>query len=112
MKIAIPTAQGKLATHFGHCEIFTMLTIDTDTNTVTGTETLQPPTHEPGVLPRWLGEQKVDVIIAGGMGQRAQQLFSDQGIKVIVGACAEEPTSLIKQYLAGTLTTGINLCDH
>jgi predicted Fe-Mo cluster-binding NifX family protein len=46
------------------------------------------------------------------MGQRAQGLFAQQGIKVVVGAPAEEPEKLALEYLAGTLQTGSNACDH
>ncbi len=111
MKIAIPTAQGQLAMHFGHCASFTIVTLDADNN-ISATEDVEAPTHEPGLLPRWLGEREVNLIIAGGMGQRAQQLFTDSGIKVLVGAPAEPVDVLVANYLAGNLTTGINLCDH
>ena len=110
MKIAIPTAQGKLSIHFGHCETFTL--IDVDHDTITNSEEVKAPAHEPGVLPRWLGEQGVSLIIAGGMGQRAQQLFGNQNIDVVIGAPSEEAKTLVKSYLSGTLSTGINLCDH
>ena len=110
MKIAIPTADGTLAMHFGHCENFTI--VDVEDNKITGTSEHVPPPHEPGVLPKWLGEMKVDVIIAGGMGQRAQQLFAANNIKVVVGAPAAPVEQLVKDYLAGTLQTGSNVCDH
>lgn len=60
----------------------------------------------------WLGEQGAARIIAGGMGQRARQLFLQQGIEVTVGAPAETPEILAQAYLEGTLDTGENLCDH
>jgi ATP-binding protein involved in chromosome partitioning len=112
MKIAIPVANEQLCMHFGHCETFAVLTVDEKTKTITGRQNLVPPPHEPGVLPRWLGEQKVNVIIAGGMGQRAQQLFAEQNIAVVVGAPAGSPEDLAKSYLAGTLQSGANACDH
>ena len=52
------------------------------------------------------------MIIAGGMGQRAQSLFAENGIKVVVGAPAETPEQLVAEYLAGTLKAGENVCDH
>jgi predicted Fe-Mo cluster-binding NifX family protein len=112
MKIAIPVANQQLCMHFGHCETFAVLTVDEQTKKITGRENLVPPPHEPGVLPAWLGEQKVNVIIAGGMGQRAQQLFTAQNIAVVVGAPAETPEKLVESYLAGTLQSGANTCDH
>ena len=86
--------------------------MDDASKTITGASYLTPPPHEPGVLPRWLGEQGTDVIIAGGMGQRAQGLFSQNGIEVVVGAPVEKPEDIVSAYLAGTLEAGQNLCDH
>lgn len=112
MKIALPIAQGKLCMHFGHCEVFAVLTVDESRKTILSREYLTPPPHEPGVLPAWLGQQNVNVIIAGGMGQRAQQLFAQQNIAVIVGAPAASLDELTEAYLSGTLISGTNACDH
>jgi len=112
MKIAIPIANGKVCMHFGHCEQFALVEVDAGGKTITGTSYLTPPPHEPGVLPRWLHEQGADVIIAGGMGQRAQGLFAQNGIKVVVGAPAERPEDVVAAYLSGTLKVGQNVCDH
>ena len=71
-----------------------------------------PPPHEPGVLPRWLHEQGTNVIIAGGMGARALDLFAQNGIKVLTGAPSLAPEELVQQYLDSTLKTGFNMCDH
>ncbi|MBU4405486.1 MAG: ATPase, partial [Acidobacteria bacterium] len=75
-------------------------------------EDLDAPPHEPGLLPKWLAERGANLIIAGGMGQRAQGLFVEHGIQVIVGAPAETPENLANSYLAGTLQAGDNVCDH
>ena len=112
MKVAIPLAQGKLTLHFGHCEQFAIIDVNEETKEITSREDLTPPAHEPGVLPQWLHEQGVNVIIAGGMGQRAQQLFTQNDIKVIVGASSDAPEELVAAYLQGTLETGNNACDH
>ena len=112
MKIAIPMADGQLCMHFGHCEAFAIVTVDDQDNKIVGTEMLTPPAHEPGVLPRWLGEQGADVILAGGMGQRAQQLFVQNGVKVVVGVAGGTAEELVTAYLGGTLQAGDNICDH
>ncbi len=112
MKIAVPIADGRLCMHFGHCQQFAIVEADDQTKEIRNTELLTPPLHEPGVLPRWLAEQGAEVIIAGGMGQRAQQLFTSSGIAVVVGAPADEPEALAAAYLAGTLQSGQNVCDH
>ena len=112
MKIAIPMADGKLCMHFGHCEQFALVEVDEAAKTITGTTYLTPPPHEPDVLPRWLHEQGANVIIAGGMGQRAQGIFAASSIKIVVGAPAETPEGVVSAYLSGTLQVGSNACDH
>ena len=46
------------------------------------------------------------------MGQRAQQLFNQNQVDVLVGADADSPENLAAAYLNGTLQTGQNVCDH
>lgn len=110
MKFAIPIADGKLTAHFGHCKEFAM--VEVENQKILSTEMLDPPPHEPGVLPRWVKEQGATIVIAGGMGQRAIQLFQQAGVEVLVGAPLEEPENLVKSYLNQTLVTGGNVCDH
>jgi len=107
---AIPLAGGKLCSHFGHCEQFVL--IETAKGAIKGKALHTPPAHEPGVLPEWLHEQGAHVIIAGGMGARAQDLFQQKNIRVVTGAPMDTPESLVEKYLSNTLVTGENVCDH
>jgi len=112
MRIAIPLANGKLSMHFGHCERFALIDVDLDEKKILKREDVDAPPHEPGLLPKWLAERGANVIIAGGMGGRAQGLFAEAGIEVVVGAPSEMPERLVGDFLAGTLQLGGNLCDH
>ncbi len=112
IKVAIPVAEGKLCNHFGHCEQFAFVYANQKEKKIKRVEYLDPPPHEPGVIPRWVSEQGANLVIAGGMGQRAQELFNQQGVKVIVGARGERPEDIVKAYLNGTLDIGENVCDH
>ncbi len=112
MRIAIPVAQGRLSAHFGHSEQFAILEADEQGNDILKKSVHEAPPHKPGLLPRWLHELGADVIIAGGMGQRAQQLFAQNGITVVVGAPADTPEQLVSAYIGGTLDAGENVCDH
>ena len=112
MKIAVPVRDGKLCAHFGHCEHFAVVEADKETGKVLNTELLTPPPHEPGVLPQWLHEQGTEVIIAGGMGSRAQQFFTQFGMEVVVGASEASPEEVAVAYLQGELKCGDNVCDH
>ena len=75
-------------------------------------ELVIPPPHEPGVLPAWLADQGVAVVVAGGMGSRAQGIFQQNRIQVIVGAAVEDPEKLVLDYIQGNLVVGDNVCDH
>lgn len=112
MKFAIPTAQGKLCQHFGHCEKFVFIEVDKDSKTIVSNEAIVGPDHVPGILPPWVAAQGANVILAGGMGGRAQELFAQQGIRVISGCPSEDPEKIVLDYLNGTLETGVNGCDH
>lgn len=111
-RIAIPLVEGKLCLHFGHCQQFGIYDV-ADDGQIKQSHATEPPPHEPGVLPRWLHEQGVNLVIAGGMGSRAQALFAQNDIKVMVGApTEEEPEALIKSYIEGQLELGDNTCAH
>ena len=112
MRIAVPLYEGKLCQHFGHCETFAVIDTDDNAGSILNREDITPPPHEPGVLPKWLGGMGVNVIIAGGVGQRALQLFSQNRIEVVVGAPIDTPENLVLAYLKGTLPGGKNVCDH
>ncbi len=112
MKIAVPVANGRLAAHFGHCEQFAFLEVDGDGELLPETQYATPPPHEPGVLPAWLHTQGITHVIAGGMGQRALQLFQSHGIHVVVGAASDDPIASARSFLAGTLELTDNFCDH
>ncbi len=112
IKIAIPLAEGKLTAHFGHCRSFAIAVANKRSGEILSQEELVPPPHEPGVLPRWLKEQGVNLVIAGGMGGRAQALFTENGIDVCVGAPSESPKELISAWAQGTLVSGENICSH
>jgi predicted Fe-Mo cluster-binding NifX family protein len=109
MKFAIPLAEGKLTAHFGHCQEFAIVSVED--NQIKNKEIVIPPPHEPGVLPRFLADQKVDVVLAGGMGHKAIELFAQAGIRVVTGAPAEDPETLVNQYLQSALKTGENVCS-
>jgi ATP-binding protein involved in chromosome partitioning len=112
MRIAIPVTDGKLSAHFGHCEQFAIIDVDSTEKKIINTEVFSAPPHEPGALPQWLSGIQVNLIITGGMGRRAQMLFEQYGIEVMVGAQVDTPQQVVESYLNGTLQTGDNICDH
>jgi len=98
--------------HFGHCQEFGIVDVDENEKKIARTEMVPPPPHEPGLLPRWLAERDVNVVIAGGMGTRAQALFTEEGMRVVTGAPSAPPDEVVLAFLNGTLEAGENACDH
>jgi predicted Fe-Mo cluster-binding NifX family protein len=110
MKFAIPTLNNEITAHFGHCDKFAI--VETTNNKITNEEILTPPVHQPGSYPKFLAEKGVDVIIAGGMGQKAQVLFTQNNIKVHLGVISGTARKLVEDHINNQLKTGGNLCDH
>ena len=112
MKIALPVAEGKLCLHFGHCQGFLVLTVDKQEKKILAQDFIPAPEHQPGLLPRFLAEKGVNVIITGGMGRRAQEYFREYGVEVILGAPAQDPVEIVQAWLEDRLEPGENVCDH
>jgi len=112
MKYAVPVSGGMVSPHFGHCEQFALIDVDETKKQILKKELLSPPAHEPGLLPKWLAENGVGFVIAGGMGSRAQGLFQQNNINVITGVMESDPEKAVLSYLNGVLATGDNTCDH
>ncbi|MFC2089571.1 NifB/NifX family molybdenum-iron cluster-binding protein [Bacteroidota bacterium] len=109
--IAIPVDENDfMDPHFGHCKIFILYAINNDT--IVSEDKLVPPPHEPGLLPRWLAEHGVTDIIAGGIGNKAINIFTDSGVNVFVGAPPFTALELIEGFLAKSLTFTANYCKH
>ncbi len=108
--LAFPTSDRTTVDgHFGHTREFAIITVTGEE--VTSTSYVTPPPHEPGVLPRFLGQQGIDVIVTGGMGKMAVDLFNQQGIDVILGAAGRIDDNL-EEYVGGSLTSTGSVCSH
>lgn len=109
MKIAVAADGDKVSLHFGRCSEYRVFSVED--GKVARRESLKNPGHEPGVLPKLLADEGVDVIIAGGMEPRAEQLLKDQGIKPVTGVLGPVE-EVVEAYLKGTLKTGPSSCEH
>lgn len=112
MRIAIPTNGPALAGHFGHCQTFTFFDLDPANPSSLSTSSVDAPPHQPGFLPAWLKQHRVDLVIAGGMGERAKALLAEYSIQVILGAPEIAPAEVLRHHLAGTLVTTPHVCHH
>ncbi len=108
MKIAISTDGDFVSAHFGRCPSFTIVEIDN--SKLINRQTIVNPGHHPGFLPQFLHQRGVDYIIAGGMGRRAEGLFEQTGIQIIVGVSGSID-EVIDKIIKGTLEGGESLCQ-
>jgi len=109
VKIAIASDGSLVAAHFGRCSEYTIFTVED--GKLLDKITVPNPGHEPGFLPDYLSRLGVRCIIAGGMGTRAQKLFTEKSIQTMTGVFG--PVSeAIDSYLAGSLEAGESLCEH
>lgn len=107
MKIAVAAMGTEVAQHFGHCENF--LFFDTDNGVITASNSVPNPGHRPGFLPNFLADNGAEVIIAGGMGGGAVDIFGERGVQVIVGASGDAKTA-VEQFLKGDLVSTESVC--
>ena len=112
MKIMIPLAAGTVCAHFGHCQEFALLDVDPVSGEVRDEQTLVPPPHEPGVLPRWIAEQGAEMVLAGGMGQKARVILEKQKVQVMTGTPGLSPREAVAMWHRGELNGDANFCDH
>lgn len=109
MKIAV-ASEGKLVTgHFGHCENFNIF--EAENGKITSTTSVPNPGHKPGFLPNFLNDMGVNVIISGGMGGGAVEIFNEKNIEVITGAQGSAEAAA-NDYLQGNLKSTGSVCHE
>ncbi len=113
IKIAIPTNGNLVDNHFGHCEMYTVISADDNLN-ITGTEIIPSPlgcgckSNIAGIFQK-LG---VKVMLAGGIGEGAIKALNMHGVQVIRG-CSGNVNQVAEKYLKGTLTdSGVSCVQH
>ena len=134
MRIAvISDDEASISQHFGRAPYYVVLTVegdkivDSETRPKAGHHSFAAQEH-PKLAPgerhgydagsqakhKSMAETIADceVLIAGGMGSRAQDLFTEQNIEVVVGVSSDTPERIVTSYLDGSLETGQNVCDH
>lgn len=110
IKIAVASEGEEVARHFGHCETFEIF--EAENGQIVGSQSIPNPGHKPGFLPNFLNDQGVNVVISGGMGAGAVEIFNEKNIEVITGAQGQARVAA-ELYLKGMLkSTGAVCHDH
>lgn len=111
MRIAVSAANNNgldsnVAQHFGRCPFYILIDMDgVELKTVQGIANPHYESHQPGMVPSFINEQKVNTMISGGMGGRAIEFFEQFGIETATGATGAVQDAL-NAYLNGTLNGG------
>ena len=109
MKIAVTYDNGNIFQHFGRTESFKVYEVEN--NQVISSEVIGSNGVGHGALAGLLAEQKVDVLICGGIGGGAQAALAEAGVELCSGAEGDADQA-VEAYLKGELvSTGAN-CDH
>lgn len=109
MIIAVASEGNQVTEHFGHCEAFNLYHVEK--SRIMQSESIPNPGHRPGFLPNFLHDKGVNVIISGGMGSGAIDIFNEKNIEVIVGASGDTKEA-VKSYLRGTLKSTGSVCHE
>jgi predicted Fe-Mo cluster-binding NifX family protein len=110
MKIALPSKNNLVDSHFGHCEYFTVFTVDENKNIIAEEKVDSPvgcgcKSNIAGVL----AELGVTVMLAGNMGDGAVNVLKSNGISVIRG-CSGNVKNVAEAFLSGKITDSGQTC--
>ena len=107
-KIAVACEGSMVTGHFGHCANFRLY--DTEDGKIVNEQSIPNPGHKPGFLPNYLNDLGVNVIISGGMGGGAVEIFEEHNIEIVVGASGDARAN-VEKYLSGDLETTGEVCS-
>lgn len=107
MRIAITTDGKYVSSHFGRCPSYTL--VDIESNKAVNKAEIANPGHSPGIIPQYLHNKGVDIVVCGGIGARAAGFFEGFGIQVIAGV-TDSIDEVIQKLERGILKGGESLC--
>ena len=109
MKIAV-ASEGKMVTeHFGHCKNFNIFEVEN--KQIIKSQSIPNPGHKLGFLPNFLNDIGVNVIVSGGMGGGAIEIFNEKGIEVVTGATGDAEET-VNKFLAEKLKSTGSVCHE
>ena len=110
MKIAVCSEKGEVFQHFGHTPEF--LVCEVADGKVVSSNIVSSGGVGHGALAGLLGENKIDLLICGGIGGGAMAALAEAGVEVI-GGVSGDAKAAVESYLAGTLSPRADFkCNH
>jgi predicted Fe-Mo cluster-binding NifX family protein len=111
MKIAVPSKNNMVDNHFGHCEYYTVFTVDNDSKIVSE-ERVESPAGcgcKSNIV-RVLSDMGVNVMLAGNMGEGAVNMLGMNGIEVLRG-CSGPVKEVAQGWLNGSVSDSGTSCE-
>ncbi len=111
MKIALPSRGEDVDGHFGHCEFFTIFSLD-ENKQIIDEEKLAAPSGcgcKSSIIPL-LAEKGVKVLLGGNMGNGAVNKLKSNGIQVVRG-CSGNVRTVAESWIAGKVDDSGLGCD-
>lgn len=108
-RIAVTYDNGQVFQHFGKTENFKVYEVED--NKIISSEVIGSNGAGHGALAGLLSENKIDVLICGGIGGGAQAALAENGIELCAGASGDVD-AVVESYLKGELVNAGVTCNH
>ena len=111
MKIAVPTRDGHIDDHFGHCAYYTIFEVAN--GKILSTSRLDSPEGCgcKSNIASVMEDMGIKLMLAGNMGNGALNKLQSHNIRVIRG-CKGDIEAVVKGYLLGFIMDSGESCDH
>ena len=110
MKVAVTCENGTVFQHFGHTPEFAIFDVEDGKILSESVKTCGDSGH--GALAGLLADEKVSVLICGGIGGGAINALKEAGI-LVVGGMSGPVRTVVENWLAGKLPVNLNfMCHH
>jgi len=110
MKIAVTYDRGLIFQHFGHTEMFKIFEVED--GKIMSAKLLETNGSGHGLLATLLSDEKIDVLICGGIGGGAQIALKEAGIR-LYGGVSGDADDAVEAFVAGRLNYNPAVeCNH
>ncbi|MBK5244207.1 MAG: NifB/NifX family molybdenum-iron cluster-binding protein [Eubacteriaceae bacterium] len=111
MKIALPTRENLIDSHFGHCEYYTVFTINDGNKEILSQEIIPSPVGCgcKSNIATTLSQMGVNLLLAGNMGEGAVNVLNNAGIEVVRG-CTGDVKEVALSWLSGSVLDSGEMC--
>jgi len=111
MKIAVPTRDNRVDGHFGHCEFYSIISVNENREI----ETIEKMESPEGCgcksnIASIFQQMGISLMLAGNIGPGAINKINEAGVEVVRG-CSGEVEDVVKAYLAGNIADSGLTCN-